>query len=83
MGRDDEIRLIAYNLWEYENRPEGRESEHWAKAEALWQEQNARAGQKLEAKPSPKRTTARKTTAAKSTVRRARQKKPDPTAPGS
>ena len=65
MGREDEIRLIAYNLWESENRPEGRQSEHWARAEALWQEQNARAGQKLKAKPNPKRATARKTTAAK------------------
>ncbi|HZD40344.1 MAG TPA: DUF2934 domain-containing protein [Terriglobales bacterium] len=81
MGRDEEIRLIAYKLWESENRPEGREAEHWARAEALWQEQNAKPSTK--AKPNSKRATARKTTAAKSTARKTRPKKTDPSSPGS
>lgn len=83
MGREDEIRLIAYNLWEIENRPEGRQSEHWAKAEALWQEQNAKPRETLKAKPNAKRATARKSAAPTSTVRRTRAKKTDPTPPGS
>jgi hypothetical protein len=33
-NRDEEIRLIAYHLWEQEGRPEGRQVEHWDKAEA-------------------------------------------------
>ena len=35
--RDEEIRQIAYELWLGEGRPDGKESEHWLKAEALWQ----------------------------------------------
>jgi hypothetical protein len=39
MAREDEIKLIAYNLWEEEGCPEGRECEHWYRAEIIWQEQ--------------------------------------------
>lgn len=38
MGREDEIRLIAYNIWEEESCPNGRDCEHWFKAEAIWEE---------------------------------------------
>jgi hypothetical protein len=38
MYHDEEIRLIAYRIWEGEGRPEGRDLEHWFKAEAIWQE---------------------------------------------
>jgi hypothetical protein len=37
MGRDDEIRIIAYRIWEEENRCQGRSVEHWLKAEAIWE----------------------------------------------
>ncbi len=39
MGRQDEIRLIAYHIWEEENCPAGHDCEHWLKAEAIWDEQ--------------------------------------------
>lgn len=47
--REEEIRLIAYQTWEEEGRPHGRDLDHWLKAEAIWQE---RQGQELLAGPS-------------------------------
>jgi len=38
MQHDDEVRQIAYRIWEEEGYPEGRDQEHWYKAEATWQE---------------------------------------------
>jgi hypothetical protein len=32
-GRDDEIRKRAHEIWENEGRPEGREKDHWERAE--------------------------------------------------
>ncbi|HEY7168919.1 MAG TPA: DUF2934 domain-containing protein [Candidatus Binatia bacterium] len=37
MEREQEIRVIAYHLWENEGCPEGREVAHWVEAELLWQ----------------------------------------------
>lgn len=36
MEREDEIRQMAYLLWEQEGRPEGHDFETWARAEAAW-----------------------------------------------
>jgi len=38
MQHEDEVRQIAYKMWEDEGYPQGRDQEHWFKAEALWQE---------------------------------------------
>jgi hypothetical protein len=38
MQHDDEVREIAYKIWEEEGYPEGHDREHWFKAEAVWQE---------------------------------------------
>ena len=35
MEKQDEIRLIAYNIWEHENCINGKDCEHWYKAEAI------------------------------------------------
>jgi predicted extracellular nuclease len=32
IGNDDDIRWRAYQIWEEEGRPEGREVEHWQRA---------------------------------------------------
>jgi hypothetical protein len=37
IGREDEIRIIAFYIWEEENRPNGRAIEHWLKAETIWE----------------------------------------------
>jgi hypothetical protein len=39
VGREDEIRLIAYTIWEQEECPNGKDCEHWFRAEAFWEEQ--------------------------------------------
>ena len=36
-GREDEIRTIAYGIWEKDNRPRGRALEEWLKAELIWE----------------------------------------------
>jgi hypothetical protein len=36
-GREDEIRTIAYGIWEKENRPRGRALEEWLNAEVIWE----------------------------------------------
>jgi hypothetical protein len=37
MAREDEIRLIAYQIWEKEGRKNGRDYDNWLKAEAIWE----------------------------------------------
>ena len=37
MAKEDEIRLIAYNIWEQEGYPNRKESEDWSRAEAIWE----------------------------------------------
>ena len=39
MAKEDEIRLVAYNIWEQENCPNGKDCEHWYRAEVIWKEQ--------------------------------------------
>ncbi len=34
MDREEEIRLIAYGIWEEEGYRHGHDAEHWLKAEA-------------------------------------------------
>ncbi len=40
MAREDEIKLIAYGLWEEDGCCHGRDVEHWIRAEMIWEEQN-------------------------------------------
>ena len=39
MGREDEIRLIAYKIWEEEGCLDGHDYEHWFRAEIIWEQQ--------------------------------------------
>jgi hypothetical protein len=32
-GREEQVMLRAYEIWEREGRPEGRQEEHWRRAE--------------------------------------------------
>jgi len=36
MNRDEEIRQVAYKLWQEEGYPHGYEVQHWLKAETIW-----------------------------------------------
>ncbi len=38
MHHYEEMRQIAYRIWEEEGHPDGRDWEHWFKAEAIWHE---------------------------------------------
>lgn len=39
MHHDEEVRLIAYRIWEEEGHPDGRALDHWLQAEALWDDE--------------------------------------------
>jgi hypothetical protein len=43
MHHEQEVRQIAYQIWEEQGHPQGQELEHWLKAEAAWQEKQAHA----------------------------------------
>jgi hypothetical protein len=38
MGKEDEVRLIAYKLWEEEGCTIGQDCEYWYKAEIIWEQ---------------------------------------------
>ena len=69
MAREDEIKLIAYSIWEEEGCPGGRDCEHWYRAEIIWQDRQAAkaapAKAKAAIKPAAKRTTGKTAAAAK------------------
>ena len=41
MVKEDEIRLIAYNIWEQEGRPVGKDVEYYFRAKKILEEQEA------------------------------------------
>jgi hypothetical protein len=62
--REDEIRKLAYHIWQEEGYPHGNEVQHWLKAEAIWlEEQRAKTPPKQRKTPkrTPKTTKSRKT----------------------
>jgi hypothetical protein len=61
--RDEQIRELAYRIWQEEGYPYGEEVQHWLKAEAIWQEKNRPISKPKTSKPV-KRTKSRKTRAA-------------------
>jgi hypothetical protein len=38
MGREDEIRMIAYALWVRDEKCYGKAIKHWLEAEAIWKQ---------------------------------------------
>jgi hypothetical protein len=41
MAEDGEIRLLAYKIWLQEGRPDGKDVEHYLRAKAILEEQEA------------------------------------------
>jgi hypothetical protein len=37
MAKEDEIRVIAFNIWVQEGCCDGRDIENWLRAEVIWQ----------------------------------------------
>jgi hypothetical protein len=52
MNREEEIRIIAYNIWEKGGNCHGRDVEDWLKAETIWQETSQPLKMASEMKPS-------------------------------
>ena len=53
MNREEEIRIIAFRIWEEEGyNCHGHDVEHWLKAETIWQERNKPARTLAETEPS-------------------------------
>jgi hypothetical protein len=50
--RDEQIRAIAYRIWEEQGRPHGRHFEHWLQAEMRWLEANRPATVSLPQTPA-------------------------------
>ena len=62
MNRDEEIRQVAYKLWQEEGYPHGYEVQHWLKAEAICQEKHHLNIKSKQSQPL-KKTKSRKTSA--------------------
>ena len=57
MVREDEIRLIAYRIWEEEGCRDGYDCEHWLKAEVIWEEKQKNKAASIDTKAKSKQTT--------------------------
>ncbi len=73
MAREDEVRLIAYSIWEGEGCPDGCDCEHWYRAEIIWEEQQ-KSKAPAEAKAAAKPVAATKTETRQPTSRRTPKK---------
>jgi hypothetical protein len=58
--QEEEIKVIAYRLWEKEGRPSGKELEHYFRAEAICEHQHRRAdtGKAVQPVANTSRTSA-------------------------
>ncbi len=45
MANDEEIRRLAYSIWEQEGRPEGRDVDHYLMAKQMLEEREATSAQ--------------------------------------
>lgn len=52
------VKALAYEIWEREGRPSGREHEHWAEANRIWQARQKEMPQ-AEARPQTRPWNAR------------------------
>ena len=50
-NRDDEIRQLAYRLWQEAGCPEGSDVQHWLNAEAIWLAQQVKTPTKPIGRP--------------------------------
>jgi len=60
MERDDEVRCIAYSIWQEEGCPCGCEWEHWYRAEYIWERQQEQPAVS-KSKSQPKRAAKPRT----------------------
>jgi hypothetical protein len=60
--RNEQIRKLAYRIWQEEGYPHGYEVQHWLKAEAMWLEEHRAKTAPKEPKAPPRRTRRKKAT---------------------
>ena len=58
MGREDEIRVIAYRIWEEEGCCNGRDAEHWFRAVIIWEEDQKKKAVPAGTSRKPKRAAS-------------------------
>jgi hypothetical protein len=51
MTRDEEIRQVAYRLWQEAGRPDGYDVQHWLEAEIIWLEEHRPQSGPKQSKP--------------------------------
>lgn len=59
MDREEEIRLIAYRIWQEEGCCHGRDLDHWFRANMIWQEHHNQASAAAETEPALRRIAKR------------------------
>ena len=57
VNRDEEIRQVAYKLWQEEGCPDGYEVQHWLRAKMIWEEINHPQSEPKEPKAVKKRSS--------------------------
>ncbi len=57
MNRDEEIRQVAYKLWQEEGCPDGYEVKHWLKAETILLEEKRPKSEPKQSKALKKRNS--------------------------
>ena len=55
MGREAELRQIAYHIWEEQGYCHGHDMEEWLKAEVVWEEQHKQGSVSEDIKVESKR----------------------------
>lgn len=60
VNREEEIRQLAYKLWEEAGRPDGYADNYWLEAESLWLDQQRRQDDSIKPKASRSRKSSRK-----------------------
>jgi hypothetical protein len=70
--KEAEISLRAYEIWEAEGKPHGKDFDHWLKAEAELVS-TAKAARPARKNPAAKKTTAKKTTTKKAAPAKAKK----------
>jgi hypothetical protein len=61
MGREDEIKLIAYKIWEEEGCVDGRDCDHWFRAEVIWEQQQKQKNVRQSTKATAAKKKSQKT----------------------
>jgi hypothetical protein len=55
VNHDDEIRQLAYGIWQQEGCPDGCDVDHWFKAKMIWEETNLPQSETKQSKGLKKR----------------------------